>query len=115
MNDIKYKHDSLWINFRENLTDDDLFLIGLSEDRNINVMISRLANAYIELKAKYQESQIQGMNIYQATKRKDSLLDEALERIETIQDEGPYGEGWKSDELLDLIRRIKKERNKSDE
>lgn len=109
MNDIKYHHNSLWINFRENLTDDDLFLIGLSKEIDINVMISRLANAYIELKTKYQDSQIQGVNIYQATIRKDTLLDEALEKIETIQDEGPYGEGWKSDELLDLITRIRKE------
>ena len=38
-----------------------------------------------------------------------ALLKRSLEYLEHIQDEGPPGEGWKSDELMELIREIEKE------
>ena len=37
---------------------------------------------------------------------KAKLLEEALPYLESHENEGPQGEGWQSDELKDLIKRI---------
>lgn len=38
-----------------------------------------------------------------------SLLARAVEELYSVQDRGPIGEGWKSDELMSLIGEIEKE------